>query len=67
MKKLLLFSWLIALTAFVFSCNNVKPDGIHQTDNGWDIVEGGIVYSYKCEPDGLYLYLDWEGKNMYTI
>ena len=67
MKKFLSISWLLVLTMFQFSCSNVKSDGIYQTDNGWDIVEGGKTYSYSCEPDGLYLYLDWEGKNLYTL
>lgn len=41
MKRLLSFSWLIVLTVFLFSCSNVKTDGIYKTDNGWDIVEEG--------------------------
>ena len=45
----------------------MKQDGIYKTENGWDIVEDGKTYSYCCEPDGLYLYLDWEGKNQYTL
>lgn len=67
MKKLLSFSWLIVLAILITSCNNVKSDGIYKTDNGWDVIEGGKTYSYSCEPDGLYLYLDWEGKNQYTL
>ena len=67
MKKLLPFSLLIVLTIFIFSCSNIKSDGIFKNDSGWDIVEEGKTYSYSCEPDGLYLYLDWEGKKQYTL
>ena len=67
MKKVLLILSAILLNMYLTSCNNSKQDGIYKTDNGWDIVEEGKTYSYCCEPDGLYLYLEWEGKNQYTL
>ena len=67
MKKIIFCLTAIIIVSFIVSCNNVKQDGIYQTENGWDIVEDGKTYSYCCEPDGLCLYLDWEGKNQYTL
>ena len=67
MKKVLLILSAIFLNLYLNSCYNSKQDGIYKTDNGWDIVEEGKTYSYCCEPDGLYLYLEWEGKNQYTL
>ena len=58
---------LLVLSILVFSCNKTKSDGIYQTENGWELVNDGKSYLYSCEVDGLYLYLDWEGKNQYTL
>lgn len=66
MKKVLLIIGLLSIVLFT-SCSNAKPDGIYKTDNGWDIVAGGRTYSYECAPDGLYLYLDWDGNILYTL
>ena len=67
MKKYLFIFIALSICSFISSCKEVKENGIYKTDNGWDIVEEGKTYSYSCEPDGLYLYLDWEGKNQYTL
>lgn len=62
MKKVL----LITITLFTLvSCQ--KLDGIYEAENGWDIINNGKTYQYRCEPDGIYLYIDWEGKNQYGI
>ena len=62
MKKSL--SITIILLAII-SCQ--RQDGIYKVENGWDIVNNGKTYEYRCEPDGMYLYIDWEGKNQYGI
>ena len=67
MKKYLFIFLALSICSIISSCKEIKEDGIYKTDNGWDIVEEGKTYSYSCEPDGLYLYLDWEGKNQYTL
>ncbi len=67
MKRIPFILASILFVEFFVSCNNVKQDGIYKTENGWDIIEEGKTYSYSCEPDGLYLYLDWEGNNQYTL
>lgn len=67
MKKVSSFISVLVLTLLLVSCNKAKSDGIYKTKNGWDIVEEGRTYSYICEPDGLYLYIDWEGKSQYTL
>lgn len=62
MRKVL--SITIMLLVFV-SCK--KPDGIYEAENGWDVISNGKTYEYRCEPDGMYLYIGWEGKNQYDI
>ena len=62
MNKLILFIMLLA----TIGCSDRK-DGIYQANNGWDIVENGKTYQYRCETDGLYLYIDWDGANSYII
>ena len=61
MRKLLFL--LLILTA----CNGQRSNGIYQSENGWDIVEDDKTYQYRCEPDGLYLYIDWNGANSYSL
>ena len=61
MKKVLYL--LLILTA----CSSHRNNGIYQSENGWDIVEDEKTYQYRCEPDGLYLYIDWDGANSYSI
>ena len=65
MKKLL--SIAIMLLAVLTSCSNQKEDGIYKTEYGWDIVHDGKTYEYRCEGDGIYLYIDWDGRKSYTI
>jgi len=67
MKEVLSIISVLMLTILLTSCNKAKSDGIYETEIGWDIIVEGKTYSYCCEPDGLYLYLDWEGKNQYTL
>lgn len=67
MRKVLAIICVLVLTILMASCSRAKSDGIYKTGNGWDIVEEGKTYSYSCEPDGLYLYIDWEGKNQYAL
>lgn len=67
MRKVLVVICVLVLTILIASCGRAKSDGIYKTGNGWDIVVEGKTYSYSCEPDGLYLYIDWEGKNQYTL
>ena len=61
MKKVLFLILMLS------ACTNQRTNGIYQSGNGWDIVENGKTYQYRCEPDGLYLYIDFDGSNSYTI
>ncbi len=61
MKKVLFLMLILS------ACTSQRTNGIYQTCDGWDIVENGKTYQYRCEPDGLYLYIDWDGANSYGI
>ena len=61
MKKFLFLMLILS------ACTSQRTNGIYQTCDGWDIVENGKTYQYRCEPDGLYLYIDWDGANSYGI
>ena len=61
MKKVLFLLLVIS------ACSNMRQNGIYPAKDGWDIVEDGKVYQYRCETDGLYLYIDWDGANSYGI
>lgn len=65
MKKVLLT--MVLMLAVMTACTNQKEDGIYQNEYGWDIVQDGKTYEYRCEGDGIYLYIDWDGKKLYTI
>ena len=67
MNKILFILSLFLFNLYFTSCNNTRQDGIYKTEKGWDVVQEGKKYSYICEPDGLYLYLEWEGNNQYTL
>jgi len=62
MRRILL---LLAVLTTLLSCR--RSDGIYAVEDGWDIVHNGKTYEYRCEPDGMYLYIDWNGKPHYTI
>ena len=62
MKKV----FLLMMILVAMGCSN-RQDGIYQVKDGWDIVDEGKTYQYRCEPDGLYLYIDFDGSNSYTI
>ncbi len=64
MKKVLTIGMM--LLAVLTGCS-LRHDGIYQAENGWDIVDLGKTYEYRCEPDGFYLYIDWEGDISYGI
>lgn len=49
----------------LMSC--AKKNGVEETPTGWDITKDGKTYRYRCEPDGFYLYIDWNGAKTYTI
>lgn len=57
----------LLLAVLLASCSPQKGDGIFPADNGWDVVVDGKVYAYRCEPDGLYLYIDWDGLKSYIV
>jgi hypothetical protein len=67
MKRFAIILLVLSIFVIFISCNETKSDGIYQTENGWELVYAGKSYLYSCESDGLYLYLDWEGKNQYTL
>lgn len=58
---------MIMLLAVMTACKNQREDGIYKTEYGWDIVDEGKTYEYRCDGDGLYLYIDWDGRQSYTI
>ena len=58
---------VLFLMLILSACTSQRTNGIYQTCDGWDIVENGKTYQYRCEPDGLYLYIDWDGANYYSI
>ena len=62
MKKVL----FLLLMCAAIGCAN-RQNGIYEANNGWDIVENGKTYQYRCESDGLYLYINFDGSNTYTI
>ena len=62
MKKV----FLLMMILVAMGCSN-RQDGIYQVKDGWDIVDEGKTYKYRCEPDGLYLYIDWDGNNSYSM
>lgn len=62
MKKII---YIVFTLITLLSCT--KSDGVEETSTGWDLTSDGKVYCYRCEPDGLYLYLDWNGENKYHI
>ena len=61
MKKVLFLMLILS------ACTSQRTNGIYQSENGWDIVEDEKTYQYRCEPDGLYLYIDWDGVNYYSV
>ena len=62
MKKI-----IVLLVLVMMACNSNRPDGIYQAETGWDIVEDGKTYQYRCDIDGLYLYIDWDGSDSYRV
>ena len=44
-----------------------KKDGVEEMPTGWDVTKDGKVYRYRCEPDGFYLYIGWNGEKSYNI
>ena len=58
---------MLMLLAVLASCSNQREDGIYEAEYGWDIVHDGKTYEYRCEGDGIYLYIDWDGRKHYTI
>lgn len=60
-------SIIMMMLLAVISCSSTKEDGIYKTEYGWEIIEEGKTYDYRCESDGLYLYIDWEGRKFYDI
>lgn len=60
MKKLL-FLCLLTFSA----CT--QKDGVQETQTGWDVTKEGKTYRYRCEPDGFYLYIDWNGEKNYNV
>ena len=62
MKKI-----IVLLVLVMMACNSNRPNGIYQAETGWDIVEDGKTYQYRCDIDGLYLYIDWDGSDSYRV
>lgn len=44
-----------------------RKDGYYPVDKGWDGVCNGQEYRFRVEPDGLYLYTDWDSGDMHSI
>ena len=62
MRKLVICALLTLLLA---GC--CKNEGLKTVGNGWDVTLEGHVYMYRCEPDGFYLYIDWDGEDSYKM
>ena len=62
MRKLLV---ILLLTLLVAGCS--KREGLKTVSNGWDVTLEGRVYQYRCEPDGFYLYINWDGEESYKM
>ena len=44
-----------------------RKDGYYPVNKGWDGVCNGREYRFRVEPDGLYLYTDWDSGDMHSI
>ncbi len=62
MRKILV---ILLLTLLVAGCS--KREGLKTVSNGWDVTLEGRVYQYRCEPDGFYLYINWDGEESYKM
>ena len=62
MKKIIFVFFALLM---LLSC--VKKDSVEETPTGWDVTKEGKTYRYRCEEDGFYLYIDWNGDKSYKI
>jgi len=62
MKKIICMFFALLM---LVSC--AKKDSVEETPTGWDVTKDGKTYRYRCEVDGFYLYIDWNGSKTYTI
>lgn len=63
MRKTIIY----AVMSIIFWSCSTRQDGIYQQEDGWDYVHEGKTYEYRCEHDGLYLYIDWDGTKEYGL
>ena len=62
MKKIIFVFFALFV---LISC--ARKDGYYPVDKGWDGVVDGREYRFRVEPDGLYLYTDWDSGDMHRI
>ncbi len=62
MKKI-----IFAFFALFVLISCARKDGYYPVDKGWDGVMDGREYRFRVEPDGLYLYTDWDSGDAHRI